>query len=312
MLTLPKVAVVIPFYNGDHLIKACVSSILGSDHPVSKIYIIDNSTKPTKVIDFFSDSSLIKVIKTKPAIGFGRACNIGLEQAILDDNDVAIIMNQDAIFQKKAIGLLSKHALSKGTFGTVPISYTYDLQSVHPDVVSGYLRPVDGFMQDKSMGQLKSTYKLSYLQANGSCVAFHLATIKKQPWFDPVFKMYGEDTELFYRLIHIEHLALFLVPEAHIGHIHSQISNAQEKNKNNAYGRYGGQVMHLKRNQFGKFFIKTFHTYFLALKELNFKLFWLYLSSDIKLLPKLRRILRSRDKHFLSQQIKHYLDHDRA
>lgn len=312
MHSFPKVAVIIPFFNGDHLIQNCVASILKSKNPVTNIYIIDNSTKPTQVKAFFSSTSLVKIITAKPAIGFGRACNIGLKRAISDKNDVGIIMNQDAIFEKETIGLLAQYATLENTFGTVPISYSYDLQTIHPKVFTGYLKPVEGFLADKADNKLKDTYKLSYLQANGSCVAFNLKAIKNLPWFDPIFKMYGEDVELFDRMITKENLSFFLVPKAHIGHIHSQLSNKEGKNKINAYGRHGGQVMHLKKNQNLKFIIKTFHTYALALKKLNFKLIWLYLISDIQLIPKIGLIRKSREKHFLLQQIEYYLDHDQT
>jgi len=145
MTSSTKIAIIIPFYNGDRFIKDCISSIFSSDTFVGIVYIVDNSTKRSKVLESYKGEKNIHVIKTKPAIGFGRACNVGLHLAISQQYDVGIIMNQDAIFDRKAIGMLTKNATDSNTFGTVPISYTYDFSSIHPKITEGYLNPVNGY-----------------------------------------------------------------------------------------------------------------------------------------------------------------------
>jgi len=306
-----KIAIVIPFYNGDDLIEACVSSILDSTCSVQKIYIIDNSTEATKIKTLFTTEKVVEIIKTKPAIGFGRACNIGINLATLDNNNVAIIMNQDAVFAKDSIALLAKYALSENTFATVPISYLYDFSSVHPLIYSGYIEPVNGLVADRKHGTLKNKYSLSYLQANGSCVAFNLSSIKKLPLFDPIFHMYGEDIDLFHRMIDKYNLNLYLIPIAKIGHLHSHLSETKNQDKIKSYGRFGSQIILLKDNMWIKCIIQTIHAYFLGLKKTKLRLIWLYVVSDFNLVKKLPLILKSRDTQFLNQQIKKYRENDR-
>jgi len=71
--------------------------------------------------------------------------------------------------------------------------------------------------------------------------------------------MYGEDVELFKRMIEKEHLSLFLIPKAHIGHVHSHISDSDKKNQIDSYGRFGGQVRLLKNNQYYSNFLRNAH-----------------------------------------------------
>lgn len=305
-----RIAIIIPFYNGNDLIEACISSIFNSDIAITMIYVVDNSTKPSILTDLYGTNQKISIIKTKPSIGFGRACNIGIYSAIQAKFDIGIIMNQDAIFDSHAIQLLADQAIHKDSFGTVPISYQYDFSFVHPKIIANYLQPVKGFMEDKKNGQLGARYKLSFLQANGSCVAFNLENIKDKAWFDPSIHMYGEDVELFKRYTEQDKLSLFLVPEAKIGHIHSNLTDTKNRNKIDNYSRFGWQVIYLKDKNFTKVFITTFHPYLIALRQLNFDLIGKYISSDISLVPKFPTIIKSSNSNFLINRIHQFIKND--
>ncbi len=309
MIKDKRVAVIIPFYDGEAFIEECVSSILQSSFFVEKIYIIDNSTTRIDLGFVMELSDVVHIIKTKRAIGFGRACNVGISKALSDGFDVGIIMNQDARFDINAIGLLVS-ALDPKTFGSVPVSFVYDFSYIHQDVYNGYLSPVKNYQKDRDGKVLQKSYLLTSRQANGSCVAFNLRLLSDKAWFDPNFLMYGEDVDLFKRYIDEEKLELRLVPNAKIGHKHSQISDTENKNKIDAYGRFGGQVMLLKESASKKLFIKTIHTYVTALIHFNFDLMFRYFLSDILFLQKIRMIKKSRDSNFLKKRVSQFIQDD--
>lgn len=305
-----RIAVIIPFYNEIEIVDSCISSIFSSSIVVTKIFLVDNSSIVSKIDEKYKNEPRVNVIKTKPSIGFGRACNIGINEAFLANCNIGIIMNQDAIFDHDTIEILAEQTLSPYTFATVPISFLYDFSAIHPRIIQGYLQPVKGYMNDKNRGQLQTKYELSFLQTNGSCVAFNLNSIKDKAWFDPIFHMYGEDVELFKRLTEHDNLSIFLVPKARIGHIHSALTDLKNKEKITTSGRFGWQVIYLKNRKATKFFIKTFHTYFLALKILKFSLIWKYFLSDCSLILKIPTILKSRNSDFLIKRIQHFIQND--
>src|SRR5690349_6878592 len=94
---LPEFGIVIPFYNGDSVIRQCLDSIGSSMFGNTRVYIVDNSSVATQIEATASRFSFVRVIRTRPSIGFGKASNIGANVAASDGVRYLVFLNQDTI-----------------------------------------------------------------------------------------------------------------------------------------------------------------------------------------------------------------------
>lgn len=317
-----SLSVTIPYYQGEQYIKNCIRSILENAYPVNRIYVIDNSPSPSAFSDLLGPlmkNPALKFIRTKPGIGFGRACNIGVYQGITCGDDFCVILNQDAILDPHCLEqLISPFSLDPEIFAVVPVSMTYDLQAFNPKTLTNYIFPVDNLVGDWLTGQLKPYYPLHFEQANGACVAFRTTQVKKVGLFDPVFWLYGEDLELFQRAQLGFDLKIALAPQARIGHLHSNFSVAgKEADRIESLSRHGRQIAQIKNPKkpfsaaLPEAIVRNLRPYLRALGGGKFHQLGQYLKMDWKLLKSLPRIYRNRSSAHLHRQIEKFLEADR-
>ena len=103
-----KILSIIVSYNGEYLIKRCISHLFNSS-VLSDILIIDNFSTDTtiKIIEkLIEDNPNLYLHKNQSNIGFGQACNIGLKYALDKKYDYVLLLNQDVYIDKNTISLL--------------------------------------------------------------------------------------------------------------------------------------------------------------------------------------------------------------
>lgn len=213
-----KLGIVIPFFEGDEYILPCISSILAekfTDGPLS-IYVVDNNDEESKLLKKAFDHNVVKVRKVNAAMGYGRACNLGVEWAVEDNCEYLMLLNQDTLLGK---GTLSKiyRALSTHDVEHVfsPIIFEYDFEYISMALVRRYLSANPAYFTDALRGQIKEQYELPNIGA--VCIALHKQLVSRIGLFDPVFHQYGEDYD-FFRRLQRHNGKLYLLPEAKIAH----------------------------------------------------------------------------------------------
>jgi GT2 family glycosyltransferase len=313
-----KLAVVIPFYNGDDYIEACLASVASARHPVDAIYIVNNSDKPSALERLTLGYRQVEIIQTAPAIGFARACNRGVYQAVDDGAEVAIILNQDAVMTPDTIErLLAPLRADEAIFAVVPLSLNYALDAIEPKTFDKYVAPLRDYLRDLVVGAPRLYYPLKPLQTNGACVALRASMIGEIGLFDPLFYHYGEDIDLFARAIGRHGRVVALAPAARIGHLHTNF---------NARGEAALRTEALTRHALQMYFIKnpavslaagvsraltyTVHSLALALARGQWRKAAVFLSKDLQLLGKWRPLLRGRYPAEVRRRIEHYLKLD--
>ncbi|HXB91064.1 MAG TPA: glycosyltransferase, partial [Puia sp.] len=102
------VAVVIPFYNGHEYSDKLIGSIDKAAAGIScKVFIIDNSPEQMAIPLSVCNNLVVEIVRTQPAIGYGKACNQGFDLCRKEGIGFIIIANQDGYFSKDMIaGLL--------------------------------------------------------------------------------------------------------------------------------------------------------------------------------------------------------------
>lgn len=198
---------IVPFHQGQQY----VSNLLTSWNERSDVIVIDNS--PTR----FKGSANVRIILAEPNIGFGRAVNLGIKQALLLGYHYAIVANQDTtIIDLDLTEFLSR---SMGDYDIViPIMQKHNTTEIEEHVKDWY---GISFGRDSINGELKDNYVIDF----SALFFFGL----KLDWvshglFDPAFHMYKEDRDLI-NVIQSHSGRLILHTKSVVGHVGSGSRN---------------------------------------------------------------------------------------
>ncbi len=191
-----KIVTIIVTYNGLRWIETTLCSLRKSTYATSIIVVDNNSTDGTAkfVRDRFPDVSLIESPKN---IGFGRANNIAIKEALKRKADYVFLLNQDAsVFQetiKRMVELLSIYR----DFGI--------LSPVHLDGTGMHLDyGFSHYIKNTGCEALLSNLVITDSEHLDICP---LEFVNAAAWmisreclelvggFDPLFFMYGEDND---------------------------------------------------------------------------------------------------------------------
>ena len=218
----PEIGIVIPFFNGDGVIRQCLDSISAGRHGNIRVYIVDNSSVETQINQTALAFSFVRVIRTVPSLGFGKACNIGAAAAARDGAGVLVIVNQDTCLAtdclQKMIAVLEENR-DIGMVG--PINWTINFHEIETTFFRYYLVQSPEFVADAIRKSFKPFYAVGSVM--GSCIAIPIQVYKTFGLFDEIYFMYSEDDDLC-RRYHRAGLGIGLVAAAHVGHVNSQNS----------------------------------------------------------------------------------------
>lgn len=245
-----KVAVIIPFYNGHRYINALLDSLRTQTYSASEILFVDNSpTQNHLKIDAAAFKPLkISVIRTEAGIGFGRAANVAQLWASERKIPYALLLNQDATLRRDVIENAVKVAVETNAaiVGGVEIDPRDAL--IPMQYQQWYLNAFKAQNPQKEE-DLKALKPAFTRQVCGAAMLIDLIQAREIGGFDPVFHMYGEDTELCSRLI--EHNAPLLVsPQFVYYHAHSHLhSSGLERRQIIVWSRQGRVIREMKTNR---------------------------------------------------------------
>ena len=295
---MQKVCIVIPFYNGDEYIEACLKSLsVGSCAQAGKI-VVNNSDKPTNLPDIAGSYGNVTVIDAKPRIGFGRACNEGAKIAVLNGARYIIILNQDCVVHEDLVSqLIAPFEESAELVLTAPIHYDFSFSSIESFFISHHISTCPELFYDALNQQIKIRYKLDYV--SGACFAIRSDFIERFGLFDPIYFMYGEDDDLCRRIKYLNY-DIALIPRAKIGH-HNQAKDCSNERYRHTLVRHSKSIYYLKdiKAPFVRSCLKVFYRSikYYPRRILSFNIPYIsgYLTGDINLLINLPRIIRSRN-----------------
>ena len=223
---MPKLSVVIVAFKSRETIGKCVSS-LPTD---AEIFVIENRADSGN-IDETSLPPGVRFLRNEKNLGFGRACNQGLDLAT---GDYALILNPDAWAASqdgadRLVDFLEKNAdaVAVGARlllpnGTTQLSCARELTLGAVFLEQTLLEKlVFGYWIDTS----KATSPIKVPQVTGAC--FLMKPINGQFLsFDDRFFLYCEDTELMKRLS--KHGAIYHLPSAVF---HHELGTSSNKNR---------------------------------------------------------------------------------
>lgn len=212
-----KLIVTIPCHNGAHYIKDLIPSLQRGKVKPDLIIIVDNGSKDGSADIIRKEFPQVKLLEYKQGLGFAKASNLGLKEALKNDPDYIFLLNQDIICQEDTLEKLVSFAQThKDFFILSPLILCWpDKDLIQTD---GDMMHFLGFGYSGDYKLPLSQFKPKpFTYASGAAMFFNPVSLKKVGGFDEDLIMYHEDADLSLRASLLGE-KFFLVPSAHVYH----------------------------------------------------------------------------------------------
>ena len=202
-----KISVVVVTYNGEIWIKKNIDSLLKSNYPIDIIFVDNASTdQSVKLLKEYKD---IQLIQNNANLGFGKANNIGIENAIKNGADAVFLLNQDTWIFENTITNLAEKLFKKPDLGIVsPMHYSAD-ETILDSSFSTYYNKYETEIDSNSIRIVPFVNAAAWLVSK-EC-------LQKVGYFEPVFNHYGEDRNFCDR-VHYHKFKIGIVKNTAICH----------------------------------------------------------------------------------------------
>ena len=190
-----NIYVVIVTYNGMKWINKCLQDVLRSDLKI-RIILVDNCSTDETANFVRNNYPDIELIQTNENLGFGRANNIGIKEAIKNNADYVFLLNQDGYVEKDTISKLITFHINHSEYGVLsPQQKNGNGTELDKKFKNIVLRQcVNNTFQESG----RTVHDVSFVMA-----AFWLISadcLMKVGVFDPIFFHYGEDGDYLSRV----------------------------------------------------------------------------------------------------------------
>lgn len=231
-----SISVVIPNYNGEHLLAKNLPSLFNAIKEFDyEIIIVDDCSNDGSISFLQNRYPEVTIIKNKTNLGFSGTCNKGIFAAKLD---LVCIVNTDVTFSddyfKTAITALNETNVFaiKGDI----INYGKDFQDIINTEKSSRVYYKHGFLRLNR--DINSTEVTSYLKDNptfvllGCCFLCKREILLELGGYNEIYSpFYWEDSDIALRAISLGYKLIYL-PEARVFHqMGSTISNHRSNTK---------------------------------------------------------------------------------
>jgi N-acetylglucosaminyl-diphospho-decaprenol L-rhamnosyltransferase len=224
-----RVAAVVVSYNTRDLLRGCLASLVGQCECV----VVDNASRDGSADMVAADFPQVALIRNDRNLGFGAACNMGIERAVADGAELVLLLNSDAraddgavrrlagVFSDDGIvaaggrlehpdGRLQDSCAAELTLWAVFCEQTYLEKIFRGSILfDGYWLTQRLFARWQAEKEPAAAYDVA--QVMGACLMY-----RPVERFDERFFLYCEDTELCKRLQ--RHGRIVYTPDARFVH----------------------------------------------------------------------------------------------
>ncbi|MGB9911135.1 MAG: glycosyltransferase family 2 protein [Microgenomates group bacterium] len=193
---MKKLSIVILKFNGEEEVFRCLSSLQFIKLPKNwqkEIIIVDNSIKKNKNFNLKFKNLKIKTILNNKNVGFAKGVNIGIKEALENNSEAILLLNQDTQPDKDFLfWLLNNHADIVGSI----IKFRRGGKWVYD-----YGGKVDwkkgkaSHIEKSKILNLK--FEIDYV--SGCCMLIHRPVFEKIGFFDERYFLYFEDVDFCLR-----------------------------------------------------------------------------------------------------------------
>lgn len=213
-----RLAVVIVTFNGRKWIDKCLLSLVKNPIPLDVI-VVDNKSTDTTVSYVREHFPQVHLITSEQNLGFGKANNRGIKEAMLRNADYVFLLNQDAWVEENTIKHLVDIAEKNTAYGILSGIHLSGDKSQLDYSFSKYLAPewCPSFLSDLYLKRenLQDIYEIAFV--NAAAWLIRKECIQTVGGFDPLFHHYGEDVDYIQRLCYHGY-KVGICPEVTISH----------------------------------------------------------------------------------------------
>lgn len=222
-------SIVIVSWNCQEELLSCVDSLL--QHPYSgeqEIIVVDNDSRDGTGAALGKRFPLVRVIQTGANLGFGRAANLGLQQA---RGDFLLFLNPDTVVPQGALDAAVNIVARHPEVGVVGVGLRDGKGTLQPScghflslrsLLGGNLRPARGrgpVRESNGRGVLWTVPKQAEVDwVIGAFMVGRREVLAMVSGFDEDYFLYAEDMDLCYRLRQRGYVVLFC-PEVTVTHL---------------------------------------------------------------------------------------------
>lgn len=193
-----SVTVVIPNYNGAHLLGECLCSLFEQTHPAERIVVVDDASTDCSVSLIRSHFPEVNVIELQNNQGFCRAANRGLEAA---GSTYIALLNNDAVADKEWLNALTRAMEAVPEAGSCAAKMIFSEEKRRINSAGLFMR-VDGVARDIGYGHPDGGEFDQYgsvFGASGGAAMYRRSMLEDVGFFDEDFVAYSEDVDLSFR-----------------------------------------------------------------------------------------------------------------
>ena len=226
----PEVFITILNWNGKKDTLECLSSLKKIAYKNYEIILVDNGSKDDSVKEIKKNFPDMTIIKNKENLGFAEGSNIGIRHALKKKADYILLLNNDAIVDKRFLSEMMKVAESDRKIGIVcPKVYFYSKPEILQyaglrfDITRG--KSVLKGYNEEDIGQFDDIMEMDF--CGGTCMLVKRGMFEKVGLFDEDYFAYFEDNDFGFR-VRKEGYKIMFCPKAKIWHKVSTSSGGQE------------------------------------------------------------------------------------
>jgi len=218
----PNVSIVIVTFNSRNELLACLKSCEGLHYTNYEIVVIDNGSRDALALPGLQGwSKHVRTVLRSPVnLGYPKAANLGIQDALAQEMDYVLLLNDDTEVAPDFLGVLVNAAEDMPRVGAVgPVIY-YFIEPRKVWFAGGWFDRQACAIQVPTPEQLDQggeTAPVEFEYLTGCCLLVKRKVIDAIGLFDERFYLYWEDADWILRMT-AAGFRLAMVPQAHIWH----------------------------------------------------------------------------------------------
>lgn len=194
----PLVSVVVPNFNGERLIRDCLTSVLGQTYPRVECLVVDDGSTDGSVAIIEAEFPEVLLVRRGQNGGFARAANDGLRKA---QGEIIALLNNDAAagptWVEQIVATFRRHP-EAGSVATKMVLWD------SPRIINsaGDLFRRNGVPDSRGVWETDAgqyDQEVEVFGASGGAGAYRRQMLDEIGYFDERFFMYCEDVDLAFR-----------------------------------------------------------------------------------------------------------------
>jgi len=198
---------------------ACLASISQSTYKEISVIVLDNKSTDGSVEAIRSSFPKVQLINLSTNLGYAGNNNVGIEEAIKQEAEWILVLNEDTILDPDCLTELVKVGESDTKIGIVgPLVYHYDEPNVIQSaggVLGRYWESIHLGKNEEDRGQFKSPNSVEWV--SGCAILVRREAIEQAGMLDKNYFIYWEETEWCIRVGRFG-WKIFHVPSAKLWH----------------------------------------------------------------------------------------------